>query len=68
MYKFAERHSTVLQLCTALIKEQWDSKERKYLSTGNYARGKSENKDQELLQWLTFEGNSPGALSAFTPG
>jgi len=55
-------------LCTALIKEQWDSRKRQYIRTGIYARGKSEAKDQELLQWFTFEGDSPGALSAFTKG
>ncbi|XP_067937219.1 uncharacterized protein [Watersipora subatra] len=57
-----------IQLCTALIREQWDSKERQYISSGAYARGKSEAKDKALQQWLTFEGDSPGALSAFTPG
>ena len=56
----------IFQLCTALIKEQWDSRERQYINKGVYARGKPENKDSELLQWFTFEGDSPGALSAFT--
>lgn len=54
------------QLCTSLIKEQWDSQNRQYIKTGAYARGRS--REEDLLQWFTFEGDSPGALQAFTKG